>query len=100
MWWMGPYNLKKAWRVEWLDSPGTVSFRASNQTRSQVRYNYYLDLHDVIQIKIQRIRVTRAPEYDHLARAIDPITNGRKDNSLGWYDENTGERYGCCEEDE
>jgi hypothetical protein len=94
---MGPHKLKIAWRIEDLDSPHTVSFVASNEPRSAVRYNYWLNIHDVVPISLIRIRVTRAPQYDAIAASLDPFRFSSSYNALGWYNTYTRETMGICE---
>jgi hypothetical protein len=74
---MGPHRPKRAWRVQWLEWPTLTSVFASHESRSAVRYNYFLHLSDLFpDVKITQIRVTRAPEYDELAARQDPFRFG------------------------
>jgi hypothetical protein len=95
---MGPHKPKRAWRVEWLDWPEIVTFIASHEPRSAVRYHFYLSVHESYSsITIPRIRVTRAPQYDALAARQDPFCTRYSYELLGYYETDSRETSGCCE---
>lgn len=90
----------KAWRVQWMEYPHQEYYYAFEGTASQLRYLAYLTLHDVRELKIMEIRVTRARAYDALAAVAVPDREEAYRQStrikLGSLDRRTGERKGCC----
>jgi hypothetical protein len=62
----------KAYAVEWSGIPDVVQYMAWNGTPSKLRYQSYLNIYDLWNsCKLTEIRITRAPQYDHLAKDFD-----------------------------
>lgn len=62
----------KAYGVEWSGIPDLVQYMAWAGTPSQLRYKSYLNINGLFsQCKLTEVRITRAPQYDHLAEKFD-----------------------------
>jgi 5-methylcytosine-specific restriction endonuclease McrA len=62
----------KAYAVQWAGIPDVTQYMAWGGTPSQLRYKSYLSIHDLWNsCELVEIRITRAPQFDHLAKKFD-----------------------------